>query len=213
MNDIRLAERMARGIRSKWPEARPMKRDGLGDYNIYRTLDGTTQRCWVVDDDCDETNIRIALFVELVDAPFAQLGIRMRPTVEPLAHLSEDEIISYFVRMAGDLSTPGRVKKMAWQEATGATRRFANRVPFVDLAGMYFLACLCSGQRLTSRFVDSTIERFRKPSRMWKFPDAVAIEEGWSLGPKPRDYASRVVALGLSVALSQRDHLLEELRN
>lgn len=200
-------ERVMRMIVAEWPQPKPVRRTSLDEYNLYRSLDQVSQRCWLFS---DKDELYVVLFIELKDAPFRELNIRLRAGKEPLVDLDEQQIAQYVMQLADDLSTPQKVKRLTWDEATGKSHRLAWRVPFSELAAIHFLACLTSGQKLTSRFVDSTIEQLRKPSKAWKRPDIVAIEEDWDQ-EKPRDYARRIVALAFEMALRERDQLRAQL--
>jgi hypothetical protein len=84
-------------------------------------------------------------------------------------------------------------------------------VPFNFLARMHFLACLECGQNLTAQFVNSIVEKLRKPCKKWKVPDLVSIEEGWD-EEKPRDYALNIVATAFQLVLRERDQLRKQFR-
>jgi hypothetical protein len=186
-----------------------LRRDGFGDYSIYRTIGKVSQRCWVFTDDT-RSGIQIVLFVEFSDMSSEQLRVGPRPGCEPLLGLNEDQIVALVSKLAEDLATPEKVRKLTLSDAMGATRRFAERATFPDLVTMYFLACLSCGQQLTSRFMCSTILRFKKASKAWKHPDIVAVESGWGVRDKARDYEGKLVGLPLEVALSQRDRLQQQ---
>lgn len=113
--------------------------------------------------------------------------------------------------LAEGLSTPEKIRSLTWDELTTKSDRFAGRVPFNFLARIHFVACLASGQELTSRFVDSTLLRLHKARKKWTRPDIVGIEEGWGK-ENPRDYVANINGVALEVALRERDQLREQLR-
>ena len=167
---------ISRQIAEAWPQA-TVKHNRLDEFDIFRSLNGVSQRCWLF---LDDGELVASLFVDIDELRQEALQIRLRSGSEPLKGLTEGEVARFIVRLADDLATPAKVKKLAWSEATKSTRRFAARVPFQVLARAYVLGCLGTGQRLTERWIESTISRLWLPAATWGNPDVVAIEEGWA---------------------------------
>lgn len=199
MSDHEVLAKMIAAIRP----STTARRNKLGEYNLYDTTAGLRQRCWLFSD--AHSDIVVSIFVT-IDEAAEPINIRLRTSEEPLRGLALDQVASYVAELMQEMAVPRRLKQLIWNEAAGNSRRFAARVPFHELARAYVLACVADGQKLTMRWIESTIDRLWGPSQAWDEPDLVAMEEGWP--QNSGHYLAGVYHACLIVVLRERDSLL-----